>query len=97
MRRPEFAMTRDAAYEFLERASVVRLAGTTAEGAPLLRSLNAVVLNDAIYFHGSLAGEKFRALGRPCVVQAEETVATIPTEEAFRPLNEGNCPLVGKS
>jgi branched-chain amino acid transport system substrate-binding protein len=26
-----------------------------------------------------------------------KTVATIPTEEAFRPMNEGNCPLVGKS
>jgi branched-chain amino acid transport system substrate-binding protein len=26
-----------------------------------------------------------------------KTVATIPTEEAFRPLAEGNCPLVKKS
>ncbi|MFL5157515.1 MAG: ABC transporter substrate-binding protein [Microvirga sp.] len=26
-----------------------------------------------------------------------KTLATIPAEEAFRPLNEGGCPLVGKS
>lgn len=74
-----FGMERAAAVDFLARAPVIRLATTGADGAPILRTVNAAVIDDAITFHGAPAGEKTEALGRPAVIQAEETVAQIPS------------------
>jgi ribosomal protein S18 acetylase RimI-like enzyme/nitroimidazol reductase NimA-like FMN-containing flavoprotein (pyridoxamine 5'-phosphate oxidase superfamily) len=41
--------------------------------------MNAAVLGDRLVFHGAPAGEKTLAVGRPAVVQVEETVASIPS------------------
>ncbi len=79
MRRPEFAMTHAQALGFLKEAEVLHLAFTRPDGAPVLRSLNAAVTDDWLFFHGAPAGEKSQSVGRAVVVQAEEILATIPS------------------
>jgi nitroimidazol reductase NimA-like FMN-containing flavoprotein (pyridoxamine 5'-phosphate oxidase superfamily)/GNAT superfamily N-acetyltransferase len=79
MRREIFRAPPPRALALLRRAPVVHLATTTPEGAPVLRALDAVALDDGIYFHGAKTGEKARCLGRPAVVSAEELVAHIPS------------------
>ncbi|HET9953540.1 MAG TPA: pyridoxamine 5'-phosphate oxidase family protein [Polyangiaceae bacterium] len=79
MRRAEFSMDRAQAREFLARAELIRLATSTPEGEPVLRTLNAVVLDDWLLFHGAKAGEKARCLGRTAVVSADELLATVPS------------------
>jgi nitroimidazol reductase NimA-like FMN-containing flavoprotein (pyridoxamine 5'-phosphate oxidase superfamily)/ribosomal protein S18 acetylase RimI-like enzyme len=65
------------ALALLRRAPFVHLATTTPEGTPVLRALDAAVLDDGVYFHGARAGEKAGCLGRPAVVSAEEAVAHV--------------------
>ena len=79
MRRLEFSMTQAQALGFLREAAVLHLAFTRPDGSPVLRTLNAVVTDDRLFFHGAPAGEKARCIGRPIVVQAEEIVATVPS------------------
>lgn len=79
MRREIFRSPPARALGLLRRAPVVHLATTTPEGAPVLRALDAAVLEDGVYFHGARAGEKARCLGRPAVVSAEEVVAHVPS------------------
>ncbi len=79
MRKEIFRMDRAEAVSLLERSGVVHLASTTAEGAPVLRTVHGVVVNGAICFHGAPAGEKTEAIGREAVVSAEEIVASIPS------------------
>lgn len=79
MRRPEFASSRDNALKFLTQAPVVRLATSTPEGEPVLRTLNAVVDQEHLLFHGAKAGEKALAIGRAAVASADETIASIPS------------------
>jgi len=79
MRREIFRSPTDRALAVLRRAPTVHLATTTPEGAPVLRALDAAVLDDGVYFHGAFAGEKARCVGRPAVVSAEELVAHIPS------------------
>lgn len=79
MRRPEFAMTDAQARFFLREAEVLHLALTRADGSPVLRTLNAAVSDEWLFFHGSPTGEKAECVDRPAVVQAEEIVATIPS------------------
>ncbi len=79
MRREIFRSPPGRALALLRRAVTVHLATTTPEGAPVLRALDAAVLDDGVYFHGARAGEKARCLGRPAVVSAEEVVAHVPS------------------
>ena len=79
MRREIFRSDPRRALAWLARADAVHLATTTPEGAPVLRALDAAVLEDGVYFHGARAGEKVRCLGRPAVVSAEEIVAHVPS------------------
>lgn len=79
MRREIFRSDTAAALAVLGRAPVVHLATTTPEGEPVLRALDAALLDDGVYFHGARAGEKARCLGRPAVASAEELVAHIPS------------------
>ncbi len=79
MRRQIFRSDRGRALALLARAPVVHLATTTPDGAPVLRALDAAVLDDAVYFHGARTGEKALCLGRPAVVSAEEVVAHVPS------------------
>jgi N-acetylglutamate synthase-like GNAT family acetyltransferase/nitroimidazol reductase NimA-like FMN-containing flavoprotein (pyridoxamine 5'-phosphate oxidase superfamily) len=80
MRRERFfRMERGDAVALLAGAPVMHLASTTPDGAPLLRTLHPVVVDDAVCFHAAQVGEKTEALGRPVVLSAEETVASIPS------------------
>src|ERR1700753_1183540 len=80
MRRERFFRMADAeARQLLADAAVVHLATTDAAGAPVLRTLHAVVLGDALYFHAAPVGEKAEVIGRAAVVAAEEVVATVPS------------------
>jgi ribosomal protein S18 acetylase RimI-like enzyme/predicted FMN-binding regulatory protein PaiB len=79
MRKEVFRMDRAGVLDLFDRAPVVHLASTRADGAPLFRTVHAVVVDDALAFHGAPAGEKLEAIGREAVVVAEETVASIPS------------------
>src|SRR5260221_1558134 len=79
LRRAEFRMEGAAALELLARAPFVHLAGSAADGEILLRTLNSVVVERTLYFHGSPHGEKARLEGRRVAVSAERVVATIPS------------------
>jgi nitroimidazol reductase NimA-like FMN-containing flavoprotein (pyridoxamine 5'-phosphate oxidase superfamily)/N-acetylglutamate synthase-like GNAT family acetyltransferase len=80
MRRERFfRMARAEAVALLRDAPVVHVAAADAEGAPILRTLNHVVVGEAVCFHGSPVGEKTLAVGRPVVVAAEEIVAAVPS------------------
>jgi ribosomal protein S18 acetylase RimI-like enzyme/predicted FMN-binding regulatory protein PaiB len=80
MRRPIFATSRDRALSFLGSAHHVHLASTRLDGAPVLRSLHGVLLDDEhLAFHAAPVGEKLEVLGRPAVVQAARVVAQIPS------------------
>lgn len=79
MRKEVFRGPRDAALALLARSPVVRLATTTADGAPILRTVHGVLVDDTLAFHGAPAGEKMAALGRPAVLAADEIVAEIPS------------------
>lgn len=79
MRRREFQSGREASLDFLRRAEVVRLATTTPDGEPVLRSLNAVVVGERLLFHGAKAGEKALSIGRSAVAAADEVIASIPS------------------
>ena len=72
-------MPRAEAIATLARAPFVRVATTTPRGEPVLRALNAAVVDDRLVFHGAPVGEKTEALGRECVVSAEEVVASVPS------------------
>lgn len=79
MRREIFRSETRAALALLSRAEGVHLATTTPEGTPVLRALDAAVLEEGVYFHGARTGEKAQCLGRPAVVSAEEVVAHLPS------------------
>jgi nitroimidazol reductase NimA-like FMN-containing flavoprotein (pyridoxamine 5'-phosphate oxidase superfamily)/ribosomal protein S18 acetylase RimI-like enzyme len=79
MRHEIFRGDRARALALLKRAPAVHLATTLPDGTPVLRALDASVLEDGVYFHGARAGEKARCLGRPAVVAAEEIVAHLPS------------------
>lgn len=79
MRNAIHAGTAEEARAILARAEVVHLATTGADGHPILRVLHAVLDGDGIAFHAAPAGEKMDAVGRPAVVSAHETVASIPS------------------
>ena len=79
MRKEIFRMHRTDAVALLEQSGVVHLASTTAEGAPVLRTVHGVVVRGALAFHGAPAGEKMEVIGREAVVSAEQIVAAIPS------------------
>lgn len=79
MRKEIYRGTRDAARGLFARSRVVHLATTTPDGAPILRTVHGVVVDDLLAFHGAPAGEKIAALGRPAVLSADEIVAEIPS------------------
>ena len=74
-----YGMPRAEAIAMLARSRVVRMATTDAEGAPIFRTVDAVIVDDAICFHGAPVGEKIEAVGRAAVLQVEETIAAVPS------------------
>ncbi|MBX3203035.1 MAG: GNAT family N-acetyltransferase [Labilithrix sp.] len=79
MRRAAFRSSAEEGRALLERAPVVHLATTTADGRPILRAVHGVVDGDVLAFHGAPAGEKLAGLGRQAVIAAHEIVAEIPS------------------
>ncbi len=79
MRKEIFRMSPANAVHLLAAAPSVHFATVSHLGEPLLRVVNAVVVDGGLYFHGARAGEKLEALGRPVVVSVEEVVASIPS------------------
>lgn len=67
------------ALALLARAPAVTVAGTDAEGRPLVRHFNATVQGRSVAFHGAMRGEKMGMLDRPVVATAFENVATTPS------------------
>ena len=72
-------MDTPSALAFLGRQPTVRLASTTPDGLPVLRTLHAVLIDGWLAFHSAPKGEKTGIVGRPAVVCADETVATVPS------------------
>lgn len=63
----------------LMSAPYVHLASTTPDGAPVVRAVHGVVMDDALCFHGSPVGEKTTLVGREAVVVYEQLLADIPS------------------
>ena len=79
MRRRVFRGSHERGVALLADAPYIHVATTTDAGVPVLRTVNAVVDEDMIAFHGAPAGEKLATLGRPVVIGAEDHVAQIPS------------------
>jgi nitroimidazol reductase NimA-like FMN-containing flavoprotein (pyridoxamine 5'-phosphate oxidase superfamily)/GNAT superfamily N-acetyltransferase len=79
MRRPEKTTPLADTWALLERVPFVHLAGSTADGTPVLRALNHVVHEGALWFHGAPKGEKLGLAGRPVVASAVEDLGRIPS------------------
>lgn len=79
MRRAVYRGTRERGRKLLEEAPFVHLAGLSDGGEPVLRTLDAAILDDALVFHGSPLGEKTAIVGRRVVAQAEKLVAHVPS------------------
>lgn len=79
MRRTEFELPSADAIALLAELPVVHLAGVLPDGSPVLRTVNSVVDHGMVCFHGAPKGEKTGLVGRPVVLSAEETVATVPS------------------
>lgn len=72
-------MDRSEAIALLAASPLLHMATTDADGAPVFRTVNGVVVDDVVAFHGAPAGEKMEALGRPAVLSVEEPVALVPS------------------
>jgi ribosomal protein S18 acetylase RimI-like enzyme len=69
----------DEGRALLARARTVHVASVSAAGLPVLRAVNAVIVDDALAFQAALAGEEIDGLGCPVVASADEFVASIPS------------------
>ncbi len=81
MRRADlFAMERESAIDVLRAAPSVHLAAVI-DGAPILRVLHGVVVEDgaAVVFHGGRSGDKSGLPGCCAVISAHEQVVSIPS------------------
>jgi nitroimidazol reductase NimA-like FMN-containing flavoprotein (pyridoxamine 5'-phosphate oxidase superfamily)/ribosomal protein S18 acetylase RimI-like enzyme len=83
MRRPIFRMPEAEARALFARARVLHLSGSAADGRPIVKTLDAVVVElggrPFVAFHGAPVGEKLALVDRPVVATAEEVVASIPS------------------
>jgi len=77
MRRRDKRRDEAEAWALLRRAPAVRLASTTADGAPVLRTVHGVVHRGAVLLHSAVKGEKIGCLGRQAVVAADELLGEV--------------------
>ncbi len=83
MRRDQFQHQDDQFFlEVAHKSQVGYLALNTDDGYPRSVALNFVALNDAIYFHGALAGEKFEVFS-----QSPKVGFTMAWELSYIPSN----------
>ncbi|MGU3492986.1 ABC transporter substrate-binding protein [Xanthobacteraceae bacterium A53D] len=96
------AGTYSAVWQLLK--AVDALGGNSADGRAVVAKMKELPSDDPIYGPGSIRADG-RKLTPVYVFQVKtpknkfdlyEVVRTVPPEEAFRPLAEGNCPLVAK-
>ncbi|MCX4243779.1 GNAT family N-acetyltransferase [Paraliomyxa miuraensis] len=78
MLKPCFAMSESEALAVLSRTGVFRIAGMTEDG-PLLRTVDGVVHDGMLCFHGADRGTKLELVGREVMVAGEEVVAHLPS------------------
>jgi len=89
----------------LHYLTAVEKVGSPADGAAVVTTMKAVPTDDILYGKGTIRadGRKIHPLYLLQVKTPEESksqwdvfkiVGTIPADKAFRPLNEGGCPLV---
>jgi ribosomal protein S18 acetylase RimI-like enzyme/nitroimidazol reductase NimA-like FMN-containing flavoprotein (pyridoxamine 5'-phosphate oxidase superfamily) len=74
-----FGTSRELALSLFEAAPYVDLATTLPDGTPVLRSLDAALVDGELVFHGSPVGEKVGAVGRAAVATAVDRVAFLPS------------------
>ena len=79
LRRMLFTGSVESAWSLFRRAPAVRFAGNAPCGRPLSRTLSAVVVDDALCFHGGGDGEKLGLVGRPACASYDEVVAQAPS------------------
>ena len=79
MRRKDKQGDETMAWEVLRAAPTLKLATTSPDGEPLLRTVHGVVLDGAVLFHSAVRGEKLQAIGRPAVLSADEVLAEVPS------------------
>ncbi len=79
MRLKIYQMEHARAIHFLNGAPTVRIATSQSDGTPIMRTVHGVLVDGYLAFHGSPAGEKVNAIGRPAVASAEEVIAPIPS------------------
>lgn len=72
-----FAETPEVALALFARAPSIRFAAADEAGAPILRTLSAVVVDGRLCFHGADDGEKLGLVGRRAVASCEEIVAQV--------------------
>lgn len=72
-------MSPSQAWELFDRHPAVHVAGIGDNGRPLLRVLNHVVLDDALWFHGDPRGAKNELLGKPVVASIVEDLGRVPS------------------
>lgn len=78
MRRQEFHASDALGRRLFDELEVMHLAGV-ADGQPVLKTVNAVVDEGWVCFHGAPAGEKTSLVGQRVVASVEETVARLPS------------------
>jgi len=74
-----FRAPEELGWQLFARAPAVRFAAVSPEGMPILRTLNAVVLDGRICFHGGDHGEKLGLVGAHAVASYDEVVAEVPS------------------
>jgi branched-chain amino acid transport system substrate-binding protein len=91
----------------LHYLKAVEKAGGSADGRAVVAAMKAIPTDDPVYGKGTIRedGRKIHPLyllqvKTPAESKSEwdvfKVVGTIPADKAFRPLNEGGCPLVAK-
>lgn len=78
MRRQEFHASDALGRQLFHALEAMHLAGVV-DGQPVLKTVNGVVDEGWVCFHGAPAGEKTSLVGQPVVVSVEETVAVLPS------------------
>ena len=99
--------TQPEAEALIADAKAVEKAGSSGDGRAVVAAMKAIPTEDPLFGHGTIREDGrhlhpmyLLEVKTPAESKAEWDVfkisATIPADKAFRPLNEGQCPLVAK-
>ncbi len=79
MRRSNLARPAEEGLEIIDRCPYVYIAWSDDASQPCLRAVHGVRVGPHVYFHGARVGQKSQVVGRAVVLQAAETIASIPS------------------